>query len=141
MKRGKKKKSIKCKIRASYSKTSYTFTRDLCLYIHIYICFWCGISMFTCGSGFLSFFIEIIISEVVVLFPMEFLRRTFLFVFGFSLAWGYWEVNHIMYRSFLLRTWLCSCQPGFVSSYLCTSSFLHYEWYQRYLHRLGYHNL
>ena len=42
--------------------------------------------MFTCGSGFLSFFIEIIISEVAVLFPMEFLRRTFLFVFGFSLA-------------------------------------------------------
>ena len=37
MKRGKKKKSIKCKIRASYSKTSYTFTRDLCLYIYIYM--------------------------------------------------------------------------------------------------------
>ena len=55
--------------------------------------------MFTYGSGFLSFFIEIIIFEEAILlfsiilgcysFPMEFLRKTFLPVFGFSLGWGY----------------------------------------------------
>ena len=55
--------------------------------------------MFTYGSGFLSFFIEIIIFEETILlfsiilgcysFPMEFLRKTFLSVFGFSLGWGY----------------------------------------------------
>ena len=36
MKRG-KKKNTKCKIRASYSRNSYTLTRDLCFYIYIYI--------------------------------------------------------------------------------------------------------
>ena len=53
-------------------------------------CFWCG---------FLSFLIEIIFFKVAELllsiilgcyyFPMEFLRGTFLSVFGFSLGWAY----------------------------------------------------